>query len=79
MGSRTSTVSRKNTMVINLRKVEFRFEKVSVIKIFLLLSSPIIIVTSLVFRWPLMKLLYGRKCRMPICWEEVGNRKLFCR
>ena len=20
--------------------------------------------------------LYGRKCRTPICWEEVGERKL---
>jgi hypothetical protein len=20
--------------------------------------------------------LYGRKCRSPICWEEVGERKL---
>ena len=20
--------------------------------------------------------LYGRKCRTPICWEEVGDRKL---
>ena len=20
--------------------------------------------------------LYGRKCRMPICWEEISNRKL---
>ena len=21
--------------------------------------------------------LYGRKCRTPLCWEEVGNRKLY--
>jgi len=20
--------------------------------------------------------LYGRKCRTPICWEEIGERKL---
>ena len=20
--------------------------------------------------------LYGRKCRTPLCWEEVGDRKL---
>ena len=20
--------------------------------------------------------LYGRKCRTPICWEEIGDRKL---
>jgi len=21
--------------------------------------------------------LYGRKCRTPLCWEEVGDRKLY--
>ena len=21
--------------------------------------------------------LYGRKCRTPVCWDEVGERKLF--
>ena len=21
--------------------------------------------------------LYGRKCRSPICWDDVGERKLF--
>jgi hypothetical protein len=24
----------------------------------------------------LYEALYGRKCRTPICWEEVGERKL---
>jgi len=21
--------------------------------------------------------LYGRKCRTPLCWEEVGDKKLY--
>ena len=23
------------------------------------------------------KALYGRKCKTPLCWEEVGDRKLY--
>ena len=26
---------------------------------------------------PPFEALYGKKCRLPICWEEVGNRKIF--
>ena len=22
--------------------------------------------------------LYGRKCRTPVCWDEVGERRLAC-
>jgi hypothetical protein len=25
----------------------------------------------------LFEALYGRKCRTPLCWEEVGDRKLY--
>ena len=25
---------------------------------------------------PPFEALYGRKCRSPICWEEVGDRRL---
>lgn len=23
------------------------------------------------------KVLYGRRCRTPVCWEEMGKRKLY--
>ena len=26
---------------------------------------------------PPFEALYGRKCRSPICWEEVGDRRIF--
>ena len=25
---------------------------------------------------PFEEALYGRKCRTPVCWDEVGERKL---
>ena len=26
---------------------------------------------------PPYEMLYGRKCRTPLCWDEVGERQLF--
>jgi len=26
---------------------------------------------------PPFEALYGKKCRSPICWEEVGDRRIF--
>ncbi|XP_071926100.1 uncharacterized protein [Coffea arabica] len=28
------------------------------------------------FKWHLMKLLYGRRCRSPIHWDEIGEKKI---
>lgn len=27
-------------------------------------------------KMPLYEMLYGRKCRIPICWGEIGQREL---
>jgi hypothetical protein len=30
-----------------------------------------------IIRMALYEALYGRRCRTPLCWEEVGDQKLY--
>ena len=43
---------------------------------FLLLSLPTIISTIPAFRWPFCEALYGRRCKSPVGWFEVGEEAL---
>ena len=47
------------------------------IRAYPMLSSPTITVTKKVLKMAPFGMLYGRRCRTPIFWNETGERQVF--
>jgi hypothetical protein len=56
--------------------VPFSMEEVG-IKVYLMLSSHIIIVYQASLKISPFEALYGRKCRTPLYWDQTGERQFF--